>query len=72
MPIAGAQIRFEFLLQHFTTAMDKRFRGGKRAVQNFGDFLVAQILLPAEQDGGALVFRQFGQRFLDLLCQLAM
>ena len=72
MPIAGAQIGFELLLQHFAATMDKRFCGGKRAAQNFGDFLVAQILLPAEQNGGALVFRQFSQCFLDFLRQLAV
>jgi len=37
----------------------------KASSPNFGDFFVAQILLLAEQDGGALVFWQFSQRFLD-------
>jgi hypothetical protein len=57
-PLAGLQIRLEFFLERFASAMDERFGGGKRAVQNLGDFLVAQFVLPAEQNGGALVFRQ--------------
>ena len=38
----------------------------------FGDFLVAQLVLPAEQDGGALVFGQSGQRLLDFLGEFAV
>ena len=37
-----------------------------------GDFLVAHFVLPAEQDRGALVFRQFGERLLDFFCEFAV
>src|SRR5277367_3422982 len=52
--------------------MDERFRGGKRAVQNLGDLLVAQFVLTAEQNGRALVLRQFGQRLLDFFGEFAV
>src|ERR1700723_2427110 len=71
-PLAGLQIQLEFFLERFATAVDKRFRGGKRAVQNHGDFFVAQFVLTAEQDGGALVLRQFGQRLLDFSGEFAV
>ena len=71
-PIARTQVAFELFLERFAAAMDERFRGRKRAVQDVGDFLVAQILLPAEQNGATLVFRQFGQRLLDFLGQFPL
>ena len=71
-PIARAQVAFELFLERFAAAMDERFRGRKRAVQHVGDFLVAQLLLPAEQNGAALVFGQFGECFLDFLGQFPL
>src|SRR5208282_5019316 len=71
-PVAGFQIWLQFLLERFAPTMDERFGGRKRAAQDFGDFLVTQLLLPAEQDGGALVFRQAGQGFLNFLRQFAV
>ena len=40
--------------------MDQRLGGGKGAVKDCRDFLVAQLVLAAEQDGGALRFGQAG------------
>ena len=52
--------------------MNERFRGGKRAAQNFGYFLVAQLILPAKQDGRALGFGQSGERLLDFFGKFTM
>ena len=51
--------------------MDQGLGGGKGATEHFGDFFVAQFLLAAKQDGGALILRQRRQRFPDLFLQLA-
>src|SRR6266705_3806152 len=71
-PIARPQIRFELFLECFAAAMDERFGGGKRTVQDLGDLFGARLILPAEQDGGALVLRQFGQRLLDFFGELSV
>jgi len=67
LPLAGLQIRFQLLFQCFPPAMDERLCRRQRAIQNLRDFLVAQFILAAEQDGRALVLGQFRQGFLDFL-----
>ncbi len=52
--------------------MDERLRRGQRAIQNFRNFFVAHFVLSAEQNGGALVFRQFVEGFLDFFGEFAV
>ena len=49
--------------------MDQRLGRRERAAEDFGNLLVTQILLAAEQDGAALVLGQGGHGIGDLLGQ---
>jgi len=52
--------------------MDDGFGRGQRTAENLGDFFVAHFVLSAQQNRGALVFRQFGQSLLDFLGEFAV
>src|SRR5437868_14927094 len=72
LPGAAAQIRFEEFLECFATAMDERFGGGHRAIEDFGYVLVGMFLAAAEQYGGALFFGENGKGFFDLFGELGL
>src|SRR5205807_10446835 len=56
LPHPRFEVRFEPLLQRFPPAVNQGFCRRKRAVQNLGDLLVTQLILPAKYEGSALVF----------------
>src|SRR5262245_8877663 len=72
VPGAGAEVGFELLFEGLSTTVDEGFGGGNRATDNFGDFLVAEFVLAAEEHGRTLVFRQVGEGFLDFGLQFAL
>jgi hypothetical protein len=45
--------------------MDEGFCGGDRAAQDIGDLLIGEVLLPAEDDCGALVFWEKSEGLFD-------
>src|SRR2546430_11141473 len=49
LPNPRAQVRFEPLLKHFSSAVNDRFRRRKRASKHFRNVLVRHLLLRSEE-----------------------
>ena len=50
--------------------MDEGFGGGDRTAQDIGYFLIGELLLSAQDHGGALVLRECGEGLFDAIVEL--
>ena len=65
VPGAGVQVGLEPGFQRLPRPVDERLGRLEGGAQHFGDLVVAQLPLPAEREGGSLLLRKIGERFVD-------